>query len=543
MKKIYAVYDTVGIQSYIFASNKLRENKGASELAGRVLKQYLPDVLTTLQKEYGAHSVIKDWETCLCNPLAITNSAEIKAEIIYIGGGNAYVAFDSLKTYQDVTKAFLFKVYDEAPGIGIATAFIDTDFTGNYAADYKLLHANLAISKSKLNRPVPAGNQPITKASPLTGLPTVKIENGEFLSADQVKKRETRNSTINKQPGEKFLEFSEIKRENDFICVIHADGNSMAKLIEKYADTADWKVAVPRIRKMSHRISTLYAKALEKTKEDFQRFYEASTGNANLPFINIIADGDDITCVVAGQYGISFAANLLRNVEELNNDEDAYPFPDWNNVWPGEKPPATACAGAVIFHSHYPFSAAYEMAEACCANAKRYTRTAKVVGSFIDFHLHSSGTVANLKQFRKEQYTARGENEAEEFLLYRPYCVSTGKDFPDKYPPFLQFEKLMAEWASKNDSQIKGSKPWPRSRQKALRNALSKGSTKVNDVITWCESRGYVLPEEHKATIRPTENDNKQKISDYALLFDVLELADMYIQIHDKEVTTDDSPN
>ena len=538
MKKVYAVYDTIGIQSYIFASNKLRENKGASELAGRVLKEYLPNILKeTLKDAYDAGNVIVDWKNRRDEPLKIASAADVKAEIVYIGGGNAYVVYDTYETYADITKAFMLDVYEKAAGIGIATASICTDFSGNYTAEYAQLHANLAVVKSKLNRPIPASNQPITKASPLTGLPAVEIsDSGEFLSIDQVQKRAARNSTRDREKGEKFLEFSELNRGTDFISVIHADGNSMAKLIEKYADTPDWHEAVPRIREMSYRISTLYKTALENTVKNFESFYNnevsksknsKSEMDATLPFINIIADGDDITCVIAGQYGLSFAANLLREVERLNNS-DAYPFPDWEKVWPA-KPLATACAGAVIFHSHYPFSAAYEMAEACCANAKRYTRKADVVGSFIDFHLHSAGTVASLNQFRKEQYSVHN-GASEESLLYRPYCVSVGECFDDIYPPFSQFELLMDEWVFQNNAQA--TKPWPRSRQKALRNALSKSAAEVDDVINWCKARGFALPS-HPPLVK--SKGGQQALSDYALLFDVLELADMYKKIPNLE--------
>ena len=555
---IYAVYDTTGIQSYIFASNNLKENAGASELVHKVLNDYLSQALI---EAFGEQDIILDWKSRLDKPLAFCHSDQTpvkKAEIIYVGGGNAYVAFADIPAYTKATKAFLLNVYDKTAGIGVASAYVETSFSDGFYKQHKELQKKLSQAKGKINRPIPAGNQPITRASRLTGLPAAGFgpkPEYELLSAEQTIKRGAQTSP--------FEKFDELTRGNSYLAVIHVDGNRIGRQIEEYCNGDDWASMVPRVRTMSYRISRLYELAYSCSKDIFNEFYKTTQYAKDkplLPLIKIIGDGDDITAVVAGQYGISLAARLLRSIEALGyggqvsldtdgsgyemfidpdtgNRPEVYPFPDWDNTV-HSKPHITACAGVVVFHSHYPFSAAYEMAKACCGNAKRYTRnpeehTQGVIGSFIDFHLHQSGAVVNLDSFRYEQYmTASG------YLLCRPYCVSNDGVFNGNYPLYSDFERLMNEWTKKQKSVTGSSSPWPRSRLKALRNAMGDNNDEIAKVLAWCSSRGYTLPEKRNAvTAIDDRNNNNHALqkSDYSMLFDVLELADVYEYISVKE--------
>jgi len=519
---VYAVYDTTGIQSYIFASTKLKENIGASELVGRVFKCFLPQVL---KYEFGENNVLTDWET----ERAIENWALSKtAEIIYVGGGNAYVAYQSVDDYKKATGAFLRKVYSKTATIGIASAYVETDFNGDYACQHKRLMKKLSQVKDEINRPIAAGNQPITKTSLLSGLPVTCVLNGELLSEDQYLKREVNTSGLD--------EFDSLKRgRTSFLAVLHIDGNNMGKHIEKYMQSDnEWSTAVPKIREMSYRISKLYEQAYEAARQTFCEFYNRSekyrSDDNQPPLIKLIGDGDDITCVITGLWGISFAAELLREIEAHSKQENLYPFKNWSTT---EKPNVSACAGVVLFHSHYPFSEAYKMAEECCKNAKSYTRDAKkytegVVGSFIDFHIHHGGTITALKAFRREQYSVDDKP-----TIYRPYCV-INRDVAEpnateqlaQYPNFCDFDTLMYDWTQQSSEN-----PWPRSRLKALRDAIASEEEEVKKVIDWCNARGFTLPENSDKPIDAPDLECENKPHKYAPLFDVLEFADVYENI------------
>jgi len=548
---VYAIYDTTGIQSYIFSSSKLKENVGASILVGRVFTCFLPQVLKC---HFGVGNVLTNWQSK--ELLDAKGWAFNKtAEIIYIGGGNAYVAYKTVNDYKTATAAFLRKVYDETATIGIASAFIETDFTDNYTNQHKSLMKLLSQAKGEVNRPIMAGNQPITRASLLTGLPVVKIDkaSGNMVSVDQALKRSVNENGLDS--------FDSLKRgDTSFLSVVHIDGNSMGKHIEEYMinGSGNWSEAVPKIRKMSHRISKLYREALCAAKKTFESYYETSkkcalyrSKSSSIPLIEIICDGDDVTCVITGLWGISFAVQLLRNIETYGKKENLYPFIDWSQNSDKSQPHISACAGVTIFHSHYPFSAAYKMAEDCCKNAKYYTRkadkfTGNIAGSFIDFHIHYGGAVTDLSSFRENQYKDRDDNS----LIHPPFCVLYPDDTEDEifklfeaYTSFCDFDDLLRTWAKQ-----KGKKKWPRSRLKTLRDAISSGEEEIEKVLDWCRVRGYTLPKKYYPEIKndaefqektkvyasPNDEEKGKSLYKYALLFSALEFADIYENISEE---------
>ena len=88
-KYILAQYDISGIQDYIFATNRLRENVGASYNVNRILNLFLPDAINEAVKTEGGFALI-NWNTEK-SEFQFESNQEILAEVLYIGGGNAVV--------------------------------------------------------------------------------------------------------------------------------------------------------------------------------------------------------------------------------------------------------------------------------------------------------------------------------------------------------------------------------------------------------------------------------------------------------------------
>jgi hypothetical protein len=457
---VFAVYDTAEIQNYIFSSNKLSENVGASKLVTKLLREVLPGII----QENGGRI---DWE----KRQNATLDPDKSSEVVYYGGGNSYVAFGDESVFNAVTEEFLRETYRLTHTVGIAVAAVETAFGDTYRADYGRLNERLRLTKGNINRPIPAGNQPITRQSTRTGLPVVGTDRNEWVDRAQLLKREA---------DEERRDFDIL---GSYMGIVHIDGNNMRYDIAKYIENADtYKSAVPLMRGLAKRIDETFQNARDAVNKPFRA--------ENIPCIELVKDGDDTTVVLPGEYAICYAAALLRGIE-------SGPSPFGEN---GAKP--TACAGVAIVHNHFPFSSAYTLAEEACGSAKKPSRDNP--GSYIDFHLHQSGTVLSLSALRERQYTVGGTKR-----FARPWKISGAADVPC----FEWFEKNGRDW-------IKQSTSWPRNRLKDLRNALGSGDEEARLVIAQCESRGYKLP-----------GYDESKLSWY---FDVLELADKFAEVEVK---------
>lgn len=91
---------------------------------------------------------------------------------------------------------------------------------------------------------------------------------------------------------------------------------------------------------------------------------------------------DDITFVCNGKLAVPAVKYFLENI--------------------GEEKDYSACGGIAFFNSHFPFSDAYQVAEACCENAKKRAKEEENrgaesrIGNFMDFQVCTNVRAANL---------------------------------------------------------------------------------------------------------------------------------------------------
>lgn len=379
-KYILAKYDVSGIQDYIFATNRLQENAGASYQVTRILEEFLVEAFREAADQENAE-IILDWKNE--DKLCIPEDENIKAEIIYIGGGNAVALFRSRKLFRKTGEMLSVKAAVHCQGLSLAAAYIETDLL-DFAKDRNRLDQRMDRMKRSMARQPLHSPFPVIEQDPLSYHPiTCCIRHGEDVenvTGVQFQKRGAYRKIRSYQrifpsmgDGASYQypkEMDQLCREHgedSQVAIVHIDGNGMGERINrKLQEHRNYTEGVPAIRKESREIAKLfqdtYAEVL-KTLWDEQVFISCGRQEGEkeaekikiFPLRPIILDGDDFTFLCRAELAVPFAAGFIRRLMQKQGEE---------------KQKITACGGIAFVHSHFPFRVAYSIAEESCARAK-----------------------------------------------------------------------------------------------------------------------------------------------------------------------------
>lgn len=517
-----SLFDVTGIQKFVFATRRTKENVGASLLVSKIFEDFL---LKKIKKEPDA---VVDWEST--ERFLMLSDDPPTAEVIYIGGGNALVAFREKRIAIEVTECFSKRLLKETGGeLGVAVAHLEVDPSDCFKSSVDQLRQKL--DEKKLNLPYnrPLAGLAVTREGVSDGLPAVERKNDEWLSCpakSKLRAVDSKDKTFSKFAPDGFnfpLEFDDMGRNREtgesLMAVVHIDGNSMGKEVRNYCFSAanDFEEAVKRMRKFSGDIRSAYETTFKEMAEmlaealgveDFSENFKLKP--KDLPLRPLILSGDDVTFVCDGRLGLVLSEKFLQLLYQKK-------APNNKNY--------SACAGIAIVKPHFPFYRSYALAEELCLSAKnRAKKDAKDgnVASWLDFHIIYSGASEELSTLRRRTYnfpklTApdKDGNVERYHLLCRPYCV-VGDE-----------EKTSKSWdgAKKRLRYVKGmddkKTAWPRSKLKGLRDAFFISREAVTDFCDRCKSRGCFLKEE----LGPLFD------CDRTPWFDTLELLDVYLEL------------
>ncbi len=492
--KVLLLVEATGIQNYIFGSNQLTQNIGASELVQQATTDWVYDALPK------PHNVVSD-DTEPDRQKITDQSLDsdgLSAEVVYAGGGNAMILFARSDAAQVFTRKLTRKVLEDAPGLGIVVASQPVG-----AQPLKDVHQELRqkLALRKLNRPpsVPLLGLSVTAACKFTGAPAVEIDKKDDrpISAEVHKKLDAATvaeerlkrhlKDINLARFEFLNDFNEMgeKGESSYLAVIHTDGNSMGERIKRIGERCggDDQAYVRELRKFSDRIGKVARSALNATSgmllaPDMLKQKDNNGGDTHyilagkvpvprdrdgvdrLPFRPIVFGGDDVTFVCEGRLGLELAAKYLYAFT-------AEPLSD------GERPYARA--GIAVVKSHYPFSRAYGLAEELCKSAKKRVKELEGDGypgaTVMDWHFAVGGLVLKLQQVRQREYVS----DLGHPLLMRPVRLDDPKS---TWQSWQTFTALMEDFQDRKHGKEKA---WSdrRNKVKALRDALRAGPDAV----------------------------------------------------------------
>ncbi|GAA0201176.1 Cas10/Cmr2 second palm domain-containing protein [Selenomonas dianae] len=560
------LFDTRSIQKYIFSSNRLKANIGASHLVDRVFDDVL---LPTVRGELGADALDdSSWE----QPEMIDwTDMRTAARVGYIGGGNALLLFRTETVYEtlrSIVSAFTKKLLEKAPGlrtgaaIGTMTLRADGSYAG--ASDHSDAPNDLTRLVHKLknfqNTVIPTVNVPYT------GLTLVCGESGETAN---VWMRDEKEPNGDKASDDVASVPANVRMRDEKA----PNGRFYAwEVAEKL------RVAMPQDGKPAAVQTALMEKLQSflptKERENFRKNYAfpmkfdhlgQQTPKNDIAVVHI--DGNNmgkkfqecktLTTRIQRSLAIrdttiaAFAAlvqNIVAHIERYNGilalGEDQKKrtlLPIRPLVLGGDdmtfvcaakvavefasfvmrhlvhddtegRTPIDSCAGITIMNTSYPFFRGYQMAEELCAAAKKRMRESKEASCWLDFAILHGDRASTLAQFRAQEYTGVCGD-----LHFGPYRVDADAG---------EMESLAALLAG-----VRGMRKLPNNKVKELRRVLIYSAHEQRQFLAQIGYLGMRIPSPE--AWRDYEKDlwGKDKRTPY---MDAVELMDYIIE--DEEV-------
>ena len=512
------VLGTASLQRYIFQSNRLKENIGASYLA----KYWLDEGLVEAMKKKTCTMDRTAWDGYRQNPCTAMPPAEAgnnaDIEVIYVGGGNAALLCKDREVARKAVSAWSRALLEKAPGLRVAVGYGHVN--NSLAAAYHEALDDLSRCEEALPFGAAMYGLSVVRTCTSTGLPASVRNEGEWLSQAAARKQEQAGTeqnpgdaqnAITKEFQSKLGEKQRFAIELDklggsegqsHIAVVHADGNGMGeKLNQVINDDQENDQFLHHLRAFSASVAHLSQRALNETLRYLKDALplEPLRRHENVfPFRPIVYGGDDLTFVCDGRLGLDLAARYLQafskgKIRVLGRDECI-----------------DACAGVAIVPTKFPFARAYGFAEELCGAAKSHRRQqSNPIGSWLDFQIIQEGATRSISGIRATQYRSlEGQT-----LHQRPYQVPGGWD---------NFVEILKAFQSKR---------WPRSRAKGLLQALVHGPDATKRFVEGAQWRGMKLPDvsgidENAKTTGWKGGDESDRTTPY---FDPLEALDFYL--------------
>ncbi len=373
-----------GIQDFIFKTNELKHIVGASELVEQICTKAFEEFEKNDKKEKTGESVVR-------------------------AAGNIKFIFEKEEDCARAVREFPKKVMTMAPGITISQAVVPLGDDFGKAIDN--IEALLKVQRNKPSRSVTTGLIGIKRTNN-TGLPVVLIKKGDYKDESTVQKECFQNVKLlceNSFGKEVFshkevaYDISDITDRNDWIAIIHADGNGLGKVVQAVGKQKEV------FRDFSQKLDVATKKAANMAFASVAERFEDKT---IIPIRPVVLSGDDMTVIIRGDLALDYANAFIAAFEETTRKhlgdvlKEQHVFADGNDC-------LTACAGIAYIKSSYPFYYGYQLAEELCGQAKKDTKaihgveTNHLPPSCLMFHKVQDSFIVDYKDIVERELTAK----------------------------------------------------------------------------------------------------------------------------------------
>lgn len=498
--------DISSIQQYIYSSNKLKLNIGASYIIEHEVYGFLLN--NSIKKVIGNEIDLNSWMSAPYQGL--TNSVEIG----YIGGGNALILIQSEEKAKEFVQTYSKLLLLYYPGIKPSFAILPgiSLNESTFQNEMNALHRELRRNKQTNFRQTLIFKPGITNDCRLTGeLEEFKDQHENYFISSVAKAKyeaferakDYYKAKFKSQLRGKFqfpLDFGDlgVADEKGYIAIVHVDGNSMGKKFMGCSSLCKFRELSAEVKRIGNEILDEVVKhivdifsdeknelnSLIKLKKEDELNY--------LPFRPIISGGDDFTFACEGRLGIYLAEFLMRQFAKKQFD--------------GEQ--LSSCGGISIVKTKYPFFRAYNLCEQLASEAKKMVKANKYGQDRNALHFMVAGNGFILEEYDKiveYQFSVPPKNR----LLNGPYYLTS---------PTNNLDNLKSKMYRIRYSDQK----WPMSKLKELRNILKEGTAEQQYFVQTLKARGL--------NINDITGFNHEGLweNDCTPLYDIIELLDFY---------------
>ena len=220
------------------------------------------------------------------------------------------------------------------------------------------------------------GAQDNETKEPIVSVPPSEDSPCKYASYGRFKKNEIFYSTRDEEKSSKeisqyyadnFEQFRD-EEEKSFVAVIHIDGNTMGKQIINFANKNQEEKTLfeqlKAMRELSKEISKIYRDTLDNTVNEIfkkeietEKAYRAAQQlTKNIPYREIISDGDDITVIIKSNKALQFCDLFVKTLEK-----------EYGNYLHLKDFHISVGIGIAFVHDKFPFSTGYDIAEQAAA--------------------------------------------------------------------------------------------------------------------------------------------------------------------------------
>lgn len=497
-------FETSGNQAYIYATNKLRENIGASELTYRAGTQWVLEAAGFDLRSAGLETegsvnpnAFREW----LKPGPVSGS---RVEAVLATSGKALLLVPTLEMAREIVSKVTRRAAEEAPGLSITGAIVALparDKASVYNA-IKLAHERFNANRDSMPTPHQRfAMLPFCQPCATSGLPAQELDGNEVghAAVSRAKTRAadawfTRIRRVFRNGGEGlFIANGADQLEKDFdglswLGVVFSDGNGLGQIMMRFHEWIKDADYLSTYRDFSVELDVATEAAFYaacRALADMQATQGMKWGGRRLPVVPLLLGGDDLTVLVHGNYALPFTRAFLDAFEVETEKQPTLARIAKEALTAGR---LSAGAGVAVVKKHFPFHSAHNLAEQLLKSAKQAKQHVLQADknepypcSSLDFHILLDSTYTDLETVRHKRRVALGD----ERLWGGPYVTTPLEKLAGArdttWATRHHLSTLLNQVRALNQRDDDGRLKLPSSATHALREALAQGKA-VADV-------------------------------------------------------------